>query len=262
MLKRFNGRADNQVRPLTITHNFFEYADGSILLELGKTKVACAVTLTGKVPPFLKGKKEGWLTAEYAMLPAATQQRTEREASTGKRNGRSIEISRLIGRVFRSVVDLAALGERTITIDCEVLQADGSTRTACITAASLALKLAAERWVDQGIVRHSILKEEVAALSIGVKDGRLLLDIDYLEDSVIDADFNFVLTKSGNIIEIQGCAEKMPLPWHTLDAMRTMIQEGITVIFESVAHDPLLNSACLASAKKEPFNGIRFKERA
>ncbi|MFI5332498.1 MAG: ribonuclease PH [Candidatus Babeliales bacterium] len=232
---RSQGRSYNELRPITISYDHYGYAAASVLFELGNTKVHCAVNLQPGVPPFLKGKRSGWLKAEYAMLPSATAVRTNREASSMERNGRSIEISRLIGRVLRSVVNLDLLGEQTIIIDCDVLQADGGTRTACITGAFLALSIAIERWIKAGKLSHTILTDEIAAISIGVVHNQVLLDLDFVEDSSIDADFNVVLTKSGSIIEIQGTAEKKPVPWHLFQEIYTVAQQGITQLFTACA---------------------------
>jgi ribonuclease PH len=180
---------------------------------MGKTKVLCAVSLQQGVPHFLRGKKTGWLTAEYSLLPASTPIRTVREITANKRNGRTIEISRVIGRALRSVVNLDPLGEQTIFIDCDVLQADGGTRTACITGAYLALKAAVAQWLHRGIISETILIDELAAISVGLAQDTVLLDLDFIEDSATEADFNFVLTRSGKIIELQGSAEKFPIKW-------------------------------------------------
>lgn len=208
LLQRKDGRALDEMRDIRISYNVFEYAAGSVLFELGKTKVLCAITLQQGVPHFLKGKRVGWLTAEYAMLPAATNIRSARESELGRRNGRSVEISRFIGRALRTIIDLSKIGERTIIIDCDILQADGSTRTACITAASLALEQAQKHWLDTHIISTPILLDSLLALSIGLRSGDVLVDLDFEEDSSIDADFNIVLTKSGKFIEIQGAAER------------------------------------------------------
>lgn len=260
---RSHGRNSDEMRPISLKYDFFEYADGSVLYELGKTKVACAVTLVRKVPPFLRGKRTGWLTAEYAMLPAATHQRTDRESNSFKRNGRSLEISRLIGRCFRSIVNLDLLGERTIMIDCDVLQADGSTRTACITGAFFALKQAVSLWQTNGILDADFLKEEIAAVSVGYSSNGTLLDIDYGEDSSIDADFNFVLTKTGHIVEIQGSAERMPMAWNFFDQMKQYAQKGVIDIFNCVStiEPPIQNRPSSNQHKQRTvFNQIRINQ--
>lgn len=231
---RPDNRTYNQLRSIRITPHAFGYAASSILFEMGNTKVLCSVSLTQGVPPFLKGKKEGWLTAEYAMLPTATTQRTQRESSSNNKNGRSVEISRLIGRVLRTMVNLQPLGERTITIDCDVLQADGGTRIAAINGAALALKKAVEQWIADGIIAATILIDYVAAVSVGCVQGNAVLDLDYYEDSTGDADFNFVLTKDGSIVEVQGCSEKKPIAWQQFDSMRILAIKGVQDILATV----------------------------
>ncbi len=250
-MKRNDGRLTNQLRPIKITYNVFEYAAGSVLFEIGKTKVLCAVNMQNSVPPFLKGKKTGWLSAEYAMLPASTHIRSERELNACKRNGRSQEISRLIGRSLRSIIDFDLLGERTIVIDCDVLQADGGTRTACITGAFIALKVAVNQWVKEGVIANSILKEEIAAVSIGIKNNSLLLDLDFAEDSSIDADFNIVMTKSGNIVEIQGSTEKKSFSGLQLQQLLDIAQKSIDEIFALIDNQKIFKP-------KAPFNPIRI----
>lgn len=230
-MQRVDGRSCDQLRPLRISYNVFGYAPGSVLFELGDTKVLCAVTLQAGVPHFLKGKKVGWLTAEYAMLPTSTAYRSARESENGKRNGRSVEISRLIGRSLRTIVDLSLIGERTITIDCDVLQADGGTRTACITAASLALEQAQKVWLEQHIITQPILTDRLAAISLGLKEGHALLDLNFEEDSSIDADFNIVMTASGKLIEIQGSAEGAGYTWEQFEAVRVMAGNAIQKLF-------------------------------
>ena len=232
---RAHGRAYNQLRPVTLSHNVYGYAPGSVLLTMGDTKILCSVHMQNGVPPFLKGTKSGWLTAEYGMLPAATQQRTQREATTVKYNGRTVEIARFIGRSLRTIVDLNKIGERTIMIDCDVLQADGSTRTASITAANYALLAAQEQWLNQGIIQEPILREQIAAVSVGLQTGTAILDLDYKEDSAIDADFNVVLTESGNIVEMQGTAEKQPVSWPQFEAITSLAIYGVQQLFERCA---------------------------
>jgi ribonuclease PH len=234
MIKRHDGRGAADVRPVTCILNPFGYADGSVLLKLGKTQVYCAVTLQQGVPPFLRGQGIGWLTAEYSLLPTSTQVRKPRDGNTMRLNGRSVEISRLIGRVLRSVVNVNALGERTITIDCDVLQADGGTRTACITAAYIALRRATQQWMANGFLKHSILTDELAAISVGIRDNDVLLDVDYQEDNSVDADFNFVLTRSGSIIEVQGTAEKKPISWELFERARLLAQQGVESLCSSL----------------------------
>jgi ribonuclease PH len=232
--RRPTGRRPDQIRPIKVTYDIFEYASGSVLYEIGKTKVMCAVTLQEGVPPFLRNTKTGWLSAEYSMLPTSTQTRSSREAVTGKRNGRSVEISRLISRALRTIVRLDLLGERTITIDCDVVQADGGTRTACITGASLALHAAMRTWLEQGIITQSILTDQIAAVSVGMVNQSLLLDIDFIEDSEGDSDFNFVLTRSGSLIEVQGTSEKKPMNWQQFEIARLLAIKGVNDIFTTV----------------------------
>jgi len=234
MIKRHDGRGAADVRPVTCILNPFGYADGSVLFKLGKTQVYCAVTLQQGVPPFLRGQGIGWLTAEYSLLPTSTHVRKPRDGNTMKLNGRSVEISRLISRVLRSVVNVSALGERTITIDCDVLQADGGTRTACITAAYIALRRATQQWMANGFLKHSILTDELAAISVGIRDNDVLLDVDYQEDSSVDADFNFVLTRSGGVIEVQGTAEKKPISWELFESARLLAQQGVESLCSSL----------------------------
>jgi ribonuclease PH len=228
---RAERRAHDQLRPLRVTYDTFSYAAGSALFEMGNTKVLCAVTLQQGVPHFLRGKKTGWLTAEYSLLPASTPIRTVREVTANKRSGRTIEISRLIGRTLRAVVNLELLGEQTIFIDCDVLQADGGTRTACITGAYLSLRAAVTYWVSKGIIPYSILTDELAAISVGLADDNALLDLDFVEDSATEADFNFILTRSGKIVELQGSAERLPLTWDQYDEMRFLAVKGVQELF-------------------------------
>lgn len=230
-MHRVGNRSYDQLRPLKVTYDVYSYAAGSTLFEMGNTKVLCAVTLQHGVPHFLRGKKTGWLTAEYSLLPASTPIRTVREITANKRSGRTIEISRLIGRALRAVVRLDQIGEQTIFIDCDVLQADGGTRTACITGAYLALKAAQERWIAEGLVAQTFLSDELAALSVGIGSNEIMLDMDFAEDSSIDADFNFVLTRSGKIIEIQGAAEKAPITWDDYELIRALSLKGAHEIF-------------------------------
>jgi ribonuclease PH len=233
-IQRFAGRGYNQLRPMHITYESFGFADASVLFKIGRTKVLCSVTLQAGVPPFLKGKKTGWLNAEYAMLPTATKQRTQRASTQSQQNGRSVEISRLIGRVLRSVVNLDVLGERTIIIDCDVLQADGGTRSAAITGASLALHKAQEYWLEQRIITAPLITQRIGAISVGVSGDACLLDIDFTEDSNIDADFNIILTESKHIIEIQGTAEQKPVSWDTFDTIKHLACKGIEQLFVGI----------------------------
>jgi len=227
MVRLRQRRRPNEMRPLHVTYDMYAFASGSTLFEIGNTKVLCAVTLQNGVPYFLRGKQAGWLTAEYAMLPASTPVRTARETAVNKRNGRTIEIARLIGRSLRSVTRLDLLGERTIFVDCDVLQADGSTRTACVTGAYLALKAAEKRWLYEGLLSESLITEELMAVSVGWRGDEALLDIDYAEDSSISADFNFVLTRAARLVEIQGTSEGNPILWEQFDQLRAVALLGV-----------------------------------
>lgn len=233
--QRADNRLYNQMRSLTVIPHVFEYAQGSVLIELGKTKVLCAVSMQAGVPSFLRGKQTGWLTAEYAMLPNATKERTTREIATLRKNGRAVEIGRLIGRVFRAVTSLELIGEQTITIDCDVLQADGGTRTASITGACIALMLAQERWLARGIIKKPILTEQIAAVSIGVHNGNCLVDPTFEEDALLDGDFNFVLSKSDKLLEIQGGAEKNLVDWAIFDTMHQLARASMQQLFAQLA---------------------------
>ncbi len=224
---RTGGRTAQQLRNVVITRNFTRYAEGSVLVEFGDTKVICTASLEESVPPFLRGKGTGWVTAEYSMLPRATHTRSSREAAKGKIGGRTHEIQRLIGRSLRAVTDLAALGERCIYIDCDVIQADGGTRTASITGAWVALADAVRGLVDRGVVNSNPLKEAVAAVSVGIVDGMAVLDLDYGEDSSAEVDMNFVMTSSERFVEVQGTAEAEPFTLSQMDAMRALAIEGI-----------------------------------
>ncbi len=231
-VSRLAHRAFDQMRDVKISYDVFGYAPGSVLFELGNTKILCSVSIASGVPHFLKGSRTGWLTAEYAMLPTSGHTRLVRESTQTKRNDRAVEISRLIGRSLRAVVDLTTLGERTIYVDCDVLQADGSTRTASITGAYIALKMAVERWLESREIAQSILIDAVSAVSVGfIKNQNALLDLDFQEDSIIDADYNFVLTKSGTIIEIQGTAEKKALSWTEFEQLKELAIKGNKQLF-------------------------------
>lgn len=230
-LVRSNNRGFDELRKINLTYNVFAYSAGSVLFELGNTKVLCAVSFQQGVPNFLKGKKSGWLTAEYSLLPASTPVRTAREISINKRSGRSVEISRLIGRVLRSVIDFSALGENTLIVDCDVLQADGGTRTACITGSYLALKSASQHLLKNKIINKTFLRDELAAISVGVCGQAPILDLDFAEDSAAQADFNFVLTRAGNIVEIQGCAEASPINLDLYSQIQKLALKGVNDIF-------------------------------
>ena len=227
-------RAHDQLRPLKMATGISGNAEGSVLYEIGKTKVLCTVSLTNNVPPFLRGKGKWWLTSSYALLPASTKNRVERE-SAAKRNERSVEISRLIGRSLRSIISLTGIGsKRTIHIDCDVIQADGGTRTACITAAYVALQIAEQKWLKTGLIEKALLQDEIAAISVGLMHDQPLLDIDFVEDSNGVVDFNFVMNRNGDVVEIQGSAEQRPISWEQVDALRKLAQSGIEQILAFV----------------------------
>jgi len=226
-------RTSEQLRPLKITRNYTCHAEGSVLVEFGNTKVLCTASVEESVPPFMRGKGTGWVTAEYGMLPRSTHTRSAREAAKGKQSGRTQEIQRLIGRSLRAVVDLAALGERQITLDCDVLQADGGTRCASITGASVALHDALNTLVASGKLTANPLRELVAAVSVGIVDGEPRLDLDYPEDSACDTDMNVVMTASGGLIEVQGTAEGAPFSRTELDILLALATQGINDIIRA-----------------------------
>jgi len=228
---RHDRRECTQLRSLRVQFDLYGYAPSSALLSCGGTTVLCAINLQCGVPQFLRGDGVGWLTAEYGMLPAATSMRTPREASTMRRNGRCVEIGRVIGRSLRAVCNLSVLGERTITIDCDVLQADGGTRTACITAASIALQRAQDRWLADGTIESPIMTDEIAAVAVGLLGGRPVVDPDCMEDRQLTADFNFIMTRSGKLVEVQGGAEKEPVSWQEFEQLRTHAQQGMEKLF-------------------------------
>jgi len=229
---RNDGRESGKLRNITITRNFIKHAEGSVLIEFGDTKVICTASVEESVPPFLRGKGTGWVTAEYSMLPRATHTRSAREAAKGKLGGRTHEIQRLIGRSLRAVTDLAALGERSILIDCDVIQADGGTRTASITGAWVALSDAVAGLVSKGKLAANPVKEAVAAVSAAIVKGEVLLDVDYSEDSTAEVDMNFVVTASGRFVEVQGTAEDEPFTIAQMDAMRDAALDGIQQLLE------------------------------
>ncbi|MDD2949115.1 MAG: ribonuclease PH [Rugosibacter sp.] len=226
-------RTSEQLRPLKITRNYTCHAEGSVLVEFGNTKVLCTASVEESVPPFMRGKGTGWVTAEYGMLPRSTHTRSAREAAKGKQSGRTQEIQRLIGRSLRAVVDLAALGERQITLDCDVLQADGGTRCASITGASVALHDALNTLVASGKLTANPLRELVAAVSVGIVNGEPRLDLDYPEDSACDTDMNVVMTASGGLIEVQGTAEGAPFSRAELDILLALATQGINDIIRA-----------------------------
>ena len=226
-MTRSYDRTPTQIRPVKIIRHFTKHADGSVLIECGDTKVICTASISEQVPPFLKGQAQGWLTAEYGMLPGSTHTRMQREAAKGKQTGRTMEIKRLIGRALRAVIDLKQLGERTIQIDCDVIQADGGTRTASITGAFVALHDAIDKLIYQQLIETSPIIDQVAAISVGIHRGVPLLDLDYAEDSSCDTDMNVVMTGKSGIVEVQGTAEGNPFDRKALDAMLDMAQHGI-----------------------------------
>ena len=231
-MKRADGRAWDELRPIQITPGFQSFAEGSALIELGKTRVLCSVSVEERVPGFLRGEGSGWITAEYAMLPRSTVTRTPRDSSLGRVAGRSQEIQRLIGRSLRAVTDLTALGERTFVVDCDVLQADGGTRTAAITGAYVALHQAMQTLANMGVIASIPLKNAVAATSVGIVHSYRLLDLCYDEDYKAEVDFNVVMTSKGEFVEVQGTAEAKPFSRETIDSLLSLAEKGIKQLFE------------------------------
>ncbi|HTT06818.1 MAG TPA: ribonuclease PH [Steroidobacteraceae bacterium] len=227
MYQRRNGRAADQLRPVRFTRRFTAHPEGSVLAEFGETRVLCTASVEEGVPPFLRGKAQGWVTAEYGMLPRATHTRTAREAARGKQTGRTQEIQRLIGRSLRAAVDLKGLGERSVLIDCDVLQADGGTRTAAITGSYLALAEACHTLVGRGLIAQSPLHGQIAAISVGIVRGEPMLDLDYSEDSEAETDMNVVMNNGGAFVEVQGTAEGHAFRRHELDALLNLAASGI-----------------------------------
>jgi len=232
MISRTDGRKQDQLRKIEIIPNVAEYAEGSCLISFGRTKVLCTATVEEYVPPFLKGKGEGWVTAEYGMLPRSTHTRNPREAVKGKQGGRTVEIQRLIGRSLRAVIDTEKLGERQVTIDCDVINADGGTRTASITGGYVALYLAMKKLKSQNKVREFPIVDSVAAVSCGVYKGEAILDLEYSEDSAAQADANFILTGSGKIIEIQASAEEYAFDDEQFTQMFKLAKKGVAELIE------------------------------
>jgi ribonuclease PH len=230
-MARPSGRAADELRRVSFTRRFAKHAEGSVLVEFGDTQVLCAASIEESVPQFLRGKGQGWVTAEYGMLPRATHTRCARESAKGKQTGRTQEIQRLIGRSLRAVIDLKALGERTITLDCDVLQADGGTRTAAITGGYVALAEACERLVKRRAIAASPLHGQIAAISVGIVGGVPVLDLDYAEDSQAETDMNVVMNNGGAFVEIQGTAEGHAFRRHELDAMLNLAANGIGQLF-------------------------------
>ncbi|GAA0294794.1 ribonuclease PH [Psychrosphaera haliotis] len=224
---RPSGRTTAQIRPVTITRNFTAYAEGSVLIEVGDTKVLCNATVETGVPRFMKGQGKGWVTAEYGMLPRSTHTRNQREAAKGKQSGRTLEISRLIARSLRAALDLSALGENTITVDCDVIQADGGTRTASITGACVALVDAINYMRKENIIKTNPLKHMIAAISVGVYKGTPIADLEYLEDSEAETDMNVIMTEDGRLIEVQGTAEEAPFTFDEMNEMMSLAKNAI-----------------------------------
>jgi ribonuclease PH len=226
-------RAPGDLRPVTIDPGFVRTADGSALISQGETRVICTASVSDSVPRWMEGKGRGWVTAEYAMLPASTGQRKARDVSRGRQDGRSVEIQRLIGRSLRGVVDFGALGERSVYVDCDVLQADGGTRCAAITGGFVALQLALAKLIDAGTIENPPLNQSVAAISVGMVDGRGLCDLDYEEDSAAEVDANVVMTGDGGLVEVQATAERTPLSRASLDELLALAEAGIAQLREA-----------------------------
>ena len=229
---RPSGRAPDALRPVSLETGFAKHAEGSCMSRFGDTHVLCAATIEERVPPFLRNTGTGWVTAEYGMLPRSTHERTDREAARGRQGGRTLEIQRLIGRSLRAVTNLSGFGERQIRVDCDVIQADGGTRTAAITGAFVALQIAFRKLVDEGAIAASPITDLVAAISCGLYQGVPILDLDYAEDSTAQADANFVLTQSGGIVEVQGTAEQSPFSQEQFDAMLVLARKGVESLIE------------------------------
>ena len=231
-VSRPSGRAADELRTITITRNYTMHAEGSVLVTCGNTKVLCTASVESRVPSFLKGKNEGWVTAEYSMLPRSTHSRSQREAAKGKQGGRTLEIQRLIGRALRAAIDTKALGENTITLDCDVIQADGGTRTASITGAFVALSDAIKHMLDENLIKQNPLHGMVAAISVGIYDGTPVLDLDYAEDSSAETDMNVVMNEAGGFIEVQGTAEGHAFRQDELNSMLELAKQGIATIID------------------------------
>lgn len=242
---RPDGRRNDQMRDVKITRNFLKTAEGSVLIEMGDTKVICSASIEDKVPPFLKDQKKGWVTAEYGMLPRSTQTRMIRESVTGRIGGRTHEIQRLIGRALRSVIDLEALGERTIWVDCDVIQADGGTRTASITGAFICMADALSLALRNGMIDKTPLTGHLAAVSVGIVSGEPRLDLCYEEDSAAEVDMNVVMTEGGQFVEVQGTAEKSPFSREDLNALLSLADKGIRELI-SIQKEYLGKSAVLS----------------
>lgn len=250
---RSNGRNNDQLRPMNLTTNVNKYAEGSVYIEMGDTKVICTATVDEKVPPFLKGQGKGWVTAEYSMLPRATHSRNQREAARGKLSGRTMEIQRLIGRALRSVVNLKALGERTITLDCDVIQADGGTRTTSITGAFVALSIAVNKIAEQHRLPVFPITDFLASVSVGVVGGQSLLDLNYEEDSKAKVDMNLVMTGNGKFVEVQGTGEESPFSREELNELLQLGEQGIREII--VKQKEILGPIALMIGSTQPVKG-------
>ncbi len=224
---RSDGRQANEIREMQLVPGWSKHAEGSVLIEVGDTRVLCTATVEDRVPPFMKGQGRGWVTAEYAMLPRATGSRNQRESAKGKLGGRTMEIQRLIGRALRSVVDLSALGERSVTLDCDVLQADGGTRTTSITGAFVAMVIAMQKLVDGGQLKKLPVTDYLASVSVGIVNGKPVLDLNYPEDSQAKVDMNVVMTGNGAFVEVQGTGEEAPFTRDELNALLALAEEGI-----------------------------------
>ncbi len=229
---RPSGRTASQIRPVTITRNYTCHAEGSVLIEFGNTKVLCNATVEEGVPRFMKGQGKGWITAEYSMLPRSTHTRSQREAARGKQGGRTLEIQRLIARSLRAAVDLKLLGENTLTLDCDVIQADGGTRTASITGACVAMVDALTFMRSKGIIKTNPLKHMIAALSVGICDGQPVSDLEYIEDSKAETDMNVVMTETGKVIEVQGTAEGEAFSFEEMSEMLELAKHGLRELFD------------------------------
>ncbi len=229
---RIDGRNSNDLRPVQMTPDFIPHAEGSVLIEVGRTRVICTASVEESVPLFMRGENKGWITAEYSMLPRATESRTPRETSLGRKSGRSQEIQRLIGRSLRTATDLDLLGERTIWVDCDVIEADGGTRTASITGAFVAMVQAMDKLVDKGALEALPIRSKLAAVSVGIVDGVPMLDLNYEEDSSADVDLNVVMTDQREFVELQGTAERQPFSRTLLDALLSLAESGISQLID------------------------------
>ncbi len=262
---RKDGRAPLEIRDVRMTPRFTKYAEGSVLIEIGETRVICTASIEDRVPPFLKGKGVGWVTAEYSMLPRATEVRTQREIGRGGPSGRTHEIQRLIGRSLRSIIDMSALGERSVTLDCDVIQADGGTRTASITGSFVALALALDKLLEEGKIERPLIRDYIAAVSVGIAGGRVLLDLNYSEDSAAEVDMNIICTGDGRFVEIQGTAETDPFSRKLMDEMLSAAESGVKHLFaiqqETIVHS-LAGKSFRAMIDSASRSRINWKEDA